>query len=389
MRVVVFGASGFVGTAVVERLSNGDMEIIPVIRSDASAWRLIRRSDVQLCQLDILDNAALDEILKGCTHVINCTRGTKETMLRGLKNLLAASRRAGVQRFVHLSSVAVYGDPPSASSVSETAATKPARGTYGWIKLQQDEIVIQAARDGLKSVVLCPPNITGPYSPFLLQIVGALCDGSFALVRGVHPCVTVDVANLAAAVELSLTEGVPDGSRYFVTDDDNLNWDQMIAELSPLAETGEIPVVEEDLVRSVLPDNGSPKLSPLRAFKHVFSDEVRRALRQDPLLAMVERGLRNWVDYLPERAFRELQHAVSGTIHVPTVSRSLPINMRLCGQQLRDVRHSCGRAKSELGYAPEIDHSRSLRSFGDWFNYSSGRLSEWWPLLKQMYPQQG
>jgi len=385
MRIVVFGASGFVGTAVVERLAKGGKDIVPAIRSDASAWRLIRRSDIQLCQLDILDHAALDEVLKGCTHVVNCTRGTSETMLRGLKNLLAASHRAGVQRFVHLSSVAVYGDPPPATSVNETAAANPVRGTYGWIKLQQDEMVSRAARDGLKSVVLCPPNITGPYSPFLLQIVGALRDGCFALVTGAHPCVAVDVANLAAAVELSLTEGVADGGRYFVTNDDDLNWDQIIAEMSPLSDAGEIPLIEADWLRSVLPDDNPPKLSPLRTVKHIFSDEVRHALRQDPLLARVERSLRNSVDHLPERAFMALQHAVSGTIHVPTVSRTLHLNLRLCGQQLRDVRHSCDRAKAELGYAPEISQSRSFQSFGDWFKYSNGRLSEWWPLLKQMH----
>src|SRR6185503_20073057 len=108
-----------------------------------------------------------------------------------------------VQRFVHLSSVAVYGDPPPAESVHESAPTKPENGSYGWIKLQQDQLVKEAAIAGLPSVILCPPNISGPYSDYLVSLVDCLRGGRFAMLQdGSAPCNLVDVSNLSHAIEL-------------------------------------------------------------------------------------------------------------------------------------------------------------------------------------------
>ena len=111
--------------------------------------------------LDLFDPKQVRSELADVTHVVNCSRGGNDVMLKGLKNLLAACREQGVRRFVHLSSVAVYGNPPPPDSVHETAPTKPEPESYGWVKLQQGDMVKEAAQAGLSSIVLCPPNISG------------------------------------------------------------------------------------------------------------------------------------------------------------------------------------------------------------------------------------
>ena len=221
-RIAIIGASGLVGATIVERLlAEGHDEVVPFIHSSGNAMRLARRG-IDLKMLDLLNSEQVQSELAGVTHVVNCSRGGDDVMLKGLRNLLAASKRHRVQRFVHLSSVAVYGDPPPPESVHESAPTAPARGTYGYLKLQQDEIVEKAVAEGVPSSVLCPPNISGPYSHYLVGLVQTLRTGALAVLDdGRGPCNLVDVANLSHAVELALTEGPADGKRIFITDDED------------------------------------------------------------------------------------------------------------------------------------------------------------------------
>ena len=125
--IAVVGASGFVGATFVERMmSREGVQLRPFIRSSGNAWRLARHGSLQLATLDLLSEAETRKALEGCTHVVNCSRGNPKVMGLGLDNLLKASQAAGVQRFVHLSSVAVYGEPPHPKSIHENAPTEPA-----------------------------------------------------------------------------------------------------------------------------------------------------------------------------------------------------------------------------------------------------------------------
>src|SRR5579871_4347434 len=130
MKVAVFGASGFVGATLVEQLlAQKGVEVRPLIHSYGNAWRL-SRAGIALKTVDILSPADVAAAVAGCTHIVNCTRGSTDVMIQGLKNLLQASEAAQVQRFVHLSSVAVYGDMPPPESEREDAATNPYPGSY-------------------------------------------------------------------------------------------------------------------------------------------------------------------------------------------------------------------------------------------------------------------
>ena len=161
-RVAVVGASGLVGATLVESLlRRGRTEVRPLIHSSGNAWRLARRG-IELRPVSLLDPKGLADALRDCTHIVNCSRGGDDVMLQGLKNLLEIAKAMGTARFVHLSSVAVYGDPPPPESVREDAPARPKKETYGAIKLAQDEMVRKAAGAGLPAVVLCPPNISGP-----------------------------------------------------------------------------------------------------------------------------------------------------------------------------------------------------------------------------------
>jgi nucleoside-diphosphate-sugar epimerase len=386
-RIAVVGASGFVGSTLVEcLLAQARHEVLPLIHSSGNAWRLARLG-IDLHTVDLLAPDEIEMALRGCTHVVNCALGSKDAMLNGLHHLLAASRKNNVERFIHLSSVAVYGDPPPPDSVHEDAQAKPAKGTYGWLKLQQDRMVLQACRRGLPSAILCPPNISGPYSPYLLRVLDALRAGAFALLDdGKAPSNLVDVSNLAHAIELALDRGTADGKRMFVTDDEATTWRDVIEGLTSVAELTEpVPgITREELLHLHMSDN-KPSFSVVQSLKHLGSRDVRAVLRQDPLWAKAEQALRQTVTRLGKVVTEQLRWSIAGPLPIPKVPRGPQYNVPLCMQQLRGVQHACDLVKQELDYTPLYTFAASMRAFCAWYRSHHGMNTGSWDLLKQLY----
>ena len=384
-RVAILGASGFVGSTLVERLlEQRKAEIVPFIHNSGNAMRLARLG-IDLPAVDLLDQKQLEMALRGCTHVVNCALGNAHAATRGLRNLLAASRKNKVQRFIHLSSVLVYGDPPPPDSVHESAQTHPT-GTYGRVKLQQDRMVQQACRAGLPSIILCPPNISGPYSAFLIKLVDALRARVLALVDdGNTPCNLVDVSNLAYAIEIALDNGTADGKRMFITDDQKITWHDVIKSLIPIAECIEPVGVTREELRCLHGTNGKSSFSVMRSLKHVVSREVRAALRKDPFWAKLEEGLSQGVTRLGKVVEERLRLSIAGPPAITKPNGIQPYNMHLTAQQLRGVRHECDLAKQELGYKPVYTFAASMTAFSAWYHSQHGMDTGCWDLLKLLY----
>jgi nucleoside-diphosphate-sugar epimerase len=387
MRIAIVGASGLVGTALVERLlQHGRDDIVPLIHSSGSAWRLASLG-LQLKQIDLLDAEALSTALDGCTHVVNCSRGDDSVMIRGLHNLLTVAVAKRVQRFVHLSSVAVYGDPPHPESDTEDAPTEPVKGSYGWMKLRQDRMVSKAASAGLNAITLCPPNIGGPLSYFFRSLVDSTRAGEFALIdHGATCCNVVDVDNLAAAIDLALVRGPGDGSRIFVTDAEQVTWHDVICRLAPLAGLGVegvVKITREELAR-IRPPPGD-RMSLMRSVKHLFSSDVREAMRKDPFWKIVDDGMRRTVALLGRGAETRVRLALAGSQQPAKLSLGPNFNYQLCAQQLRGVRHSSARARELLGYVPPHSFEESVSAFGRWYRWHHGFDGPFPDLVRELF----
>lgn len=389
-KIIVLGASGFVGTTLVERLLKlPDVDVVPVIHSAGSAWRLARRTST-LIQADIADRAALGDVLRGATHVVNCTRGGRDVMIDGLRNILDGCRAAGVGRFVHLSSVMVYGDPPHLDSHHEEAPTHPPPGadSYGMIKLEQDRMVQAAASAGLPSVVLCPPNISGPYSGYIAGIVGGLRNASFALVDdGAGPCNLIDVRNLCHAIELALDAGgaALDGSRMFVTDGGQIRWSDVVSELLALTGTDPVRHIERAALLRLV-GSGTTKTSSIGgSIRHLVSSDVRAALRKDPLLAKLDRAARTAVTKLGSGMETKLRLGIEGPAPVSRPDPYANLTTGLCAQQLREVWHANDRAERVLGYKPLVTFSQSMADFRAWYQKMHGMDTPFWAISRYLY----
>jgi nucleoside-diphosphate-sugar epimerase len=390
-KIVILGASGFVGTTLTERLWKWpDVEVIPVIHSAGSAWRLARQNK-PLLQVDVADRVALREALKGATHVVNCTRGPRDVMIDGLECILKACRTEGVRKFVHLSSVMVYGDPPHLDSHHEDAPTNPPPGSdsYGMIKLEQDRMVLAAAAAGLPSVVLCPPNISGPFSGYIAGILTGLRSGSFALVDdGAGPCNLIDVRNLCQAMELALDAEGPalDGSRMFVTDGEQVSWKDLVTELRKLGGVDDVRRISRDELLGLMKQGAAPKSSSVAdSVRHLVSSDVRAALRKDPLLAKVDRAARSAVRKMGRGLETNLRLGIEGPIPVTKPNPYATLTVGLCAQQLRAVRHVNERAETLLGFRPAKSFQQSMEDFQMWYRKMHGMETPFWPIARNLY----
>ena len=234
-RLAIVGASGFVGSALCERLFfEGRRDFTAYINNSGNAARIARLS-LPIQELNLLHTERVVQALAGCSTVVNCSRGDDMVMLRGLRNLLEAAKHNRIKKFIHISSVAIYGDDPPPECRDESYPPAPAGNEYGLLKEKQDRMVLALEKTGIRSYVLCPSNIAGPYSPFVRGLVARLAHGPLPLVDdGRYPCNLIHVDNLVEAILTAERRDDGSGERYFVNETVAVSWKQYFEDMMEL-----------------------------------------------------------------------------------------------------------------------------------------------------------
>ena len=169
----VTGATGFLGLNLVEQLTQANWDVVALHRRN-SELRHLRRFAVELVEGDLANLASLRRAIPQGTDAVfhvaadtsmwsrNNARQT-ETNVAGTANMLAAGRQAKARRFVHTSTWNTYG--LEQGEISETCQQLGGRSwiNYNRTKYLAEELVRDAAKDGMDAVIVNPCHIMGRY----------------------------------------------------------------------------------------------------------------------------------------------------------------------------------------------------------------------------------
>jgi nucleoside-diphosphate-sugar epimerase len=148
-KILVTGATGFIGCEVARQLSQKGYEPRLMIRRPLRGF-LLKSLDVELMQGDLGQPTSLKRILKGIDTVIHLgaraaletARSLRPSIVEGSINLMRAAIDAGVKTFVYPGTILVYGAQPKPI----TQQTKPVPLTdYGRTKLEAETIMATMA----------------------------------------------------------------------------------------------------------------------------------------------------------------------------------------------------------------------------------------------------
>ena len=140
-RVVLIGGSGFVGSAIANRLCKAGIEVLIPTRRRSRAGHMLLLPNTQVVEADVHDPATLANLFAGADAVVSLVgilhsrSGTPygpdfaRAHVELPKKIVAACRAAGVSRLVHVSALGADVDGPSEYQRSKAAGEAAIRST--------------------------------------------------------------------------------------------------------------------------------------------------------------------------------------------------------------------------------------------------------------------
>ncbi len=231
-RVVVTGASGFIGGRLRDALLAGGADVISLVRPESGPAKKGRSAAVEYSDLESLRRVFASERPDYVFHVAGATKGvTYEDFQRG--NVMPTERlmqalvdvHPEVKRFVHVSSLAAYG--PSSTEPRHEAHEREPVEHYGKSKLEAERAV-EAMGDKLAWTIIRPCVVYGPgeVDMFALFRAASMRINLFYGNRdkrasAVYVDDLVDAMVLAAQSENTRSKG------YFICDGEHYTWGEI------------------------------------------------------------------------------------------------------------------------------------------------------------------
>jgi nucleoside-diphosphate-sugar epimerase len=232
---LVTGATGFIGSRLTERLIKEGVQVRALVRHPNKGQQLAKLG-AEFVPGDITDPASLRPAVANCRLIFHTAAwvselGGKEEVwavnVGGTHHVIDAALEAKhIERFVHLSSCAVYGSIQQHNIVEQTP-TRLTGNLYADSKVAAEEVVCKAYHDYKLPVVLARASqVYGPGSKqFTIRPVEVIKAGKMVLVDGGrHLCKPIYIDNLIDGLILCAQVDAAIGEAINFTDGAPLPW---------------------------------------------------------------------------------------------------------------------------------------------------------------------
>lgn len=180
-KVFLTGASGFIGSHIAELLIKNNFSVKALVQynmNNSSGWLSNinlkkNRKKIKIISGDILDEDFINREIKNCDYVIHLAalisipysyvspRSYINTNVIGTLNLLEASRKNNIKRFIHTSTSEVYGSAQY-TPIDEKHPLN-AQSPYAASKIAADQLVLSYCRSfNFPAIIIRPFNTFGP-----------------------------------------------------------------------------------------------------------------------------------------------------------------------------------------------------------------------------------
>jgi nucleoside-diphosphate-sugar epimerase len=232
---VVTGASGFVGSHLVDLLLEKGHKVKCIVRS-SSNLRWLKDKDVEIVNTGLFDVEKLKEVVKDADylfHVAGIVKAKKiEDYMKGnvetTKNLLEAVKAVNksIKRVVIVSSLTATGPSKIGKPNNELTPLNPIT-RYG-ISKKAEETLVKSYMDEIPITIVRPPAVYGPRDTEIYLIFKTYKNGLLPLIGFNKKEVSiVHVSDLVRGIYLAATSPKAVGQIYFIGSKDYYNWDQM------------------------------------------------------------------------------------------------------------------------------------------------------------------
>lgn len=228
-RVLITGASGFIGSFITEEALKRGYEVWAAIRPTSNLMYL-RLPGINLIELDLDSQADIEAKLRDLkldyvVHAAGVTKSTNADDFRrvntlGTENLVRAlmSLKMPLKRFIYISSLSIYGPVREKRPYEEIRDDDTPRPNtaYGRSKLEAEKFL--SSLKGFPHIILRPTGVYGPRErDYFLMAKSVKGHVDFAVGFRKQVITFVYVADVVEAVFLAFTKG-RDGGHYFLSD---------------------------------------------------------------------------------------------------------------------------------------------------------------------------
>lgn len=244
MKILITGASGFLGLSLIEELSHKKFDLVSVHRKKHSSSKQSFYIESLNAKTD-WSNAFLDvDVVIHCAarvHVMNDTESEPLALFRdvntaGTLNLAKKAAEAGVKRFIFISSIKVNGECTLLNNPFRTDDDMAPQDPYGISKAEAEQgLRYIAEKTGMEVVIIRPPLVYGPGVKANFATMMKIASLGIPLPLGgitKNRRSLVYVDNLVDLIVICISHPKVANQTFLVSDDDDLSTTRMIKELS-------------------------------------------------------------------------------------------------------------------------------------------------------------
>jgi nucleoside-diphosphate-sugar epimerase len=321
---LVTGATGHLGSHIVEHLRAAG-ETVRVLVRPGRDLAFLRQQGAEIVEGDLHDAEAVKRAADGVTIVYHSAAKVSDwgpwsefekEAVTSTRNVVEACRAAGVARLLHVSSISVYGHPKVAAGGRITEETPLGQGFWMWDYYPRAKLLAeQIVREFPATTIVRPSWLYGPRDRITIpRVIPALMEQRAPIIgSGENYLNIIYAGDVAAGILLAANHPDAKGQAYNICSE------------------GEVK--QKDLLNAL-----TDALSLPRVTKHVpYGLAIRYAFVLEAIAKLLRRS------------------------KPPTITRRA---IYLIG---RSTQYSTQKARTELGWKPQVDIQEGVRRTLEWF----------------------